>query len=117
MASQHFFVEGRYLGSRLIPNYRKMPGLETRWHHSYVYFCGRCGDLWARFLHDQAEFTQLMNVRCRKHGDGVLQCHETWADLPLRFERDWPLAAKRYEFETLIGLAEEKLKREESYAT
>lgn len=105
MALQHFFADGQYLGARKIPDLRVYPGLEVRRHFSYAYYCGRCGEIWGRFLHDIADYTQLIQLPCRKHGDGLLSCHPTWLDMPTRFEPDWPLAATKREFELLLAEA------------
>ena len=102
MATQHFFLGARYLGARSIPDWRVVPGLEVRWNFSYALYCGRCGEIWARFLHDRAEYTQLSHHPCRKHGGGELGCHSAWFDMPTRFEEDWPPEAIRYEFDVLI---------------
>ena len=107
MALQHFIVEGQYLGARAIPDLRQVPGMEVRRHYSYVLYCGRCGEIWARFLHDGAEYTQLSQIACRKHGDGKLSCWPAWLDVPTRFEQDWPPAAVRWEFDRLMEQTKE----------
>ena len=107
MALQHFFLRGNYLGNREIPDLRVVPGLEVRWQHSHVLYCGRCGEIWARFAHDGAEYTQLEQRACAEHGDGRLSGYPTWFDLPTRFEPDWPPAAIEYEFKRLMELTEE----------
>lgn len=111
MALQHFFVGQHYLGARTIEDLRVIPGLEVRRHYSYAYYCGRCGDIWARLLHDDASYTQLIQLPCRQHGgDGLLACHPTWTDMPIRFEDNWPLDAIKYEFEATLAKAEKELK-------
>jgi hypothetical protein len=107
VALQHFFVEGEYLGARQIPDMRWVPGLEVRRHFSYVLYCGRCGEIWARFAHDGAGYTQLSHRPCAKHGDGRLSDEPTWTDLPTRLEADWPPAAIAYEFKRWMELTEE----------
>ncbi len=109
MAAQHFFLRGQYLGSRRIPDFRVIPGMEVRPHFSYALFCMRCGDVWARFVHDKAELTQVTCRPCREHGDGHLSDHPAWLDMPTRFEDDWPDAATQYEFETLFPRALEAI--------
>ena len=101
MAAQHFFVEGRYLGSRTIHSYRQVPGLEVRWHHSYALYCIRCGEIWARFLHEGAPLTQLTQRLCTKHGDGRL------SNLHF-FQGDPHDDAIRYEFTTMLAQADKE---------
>lgn len=104
MAAQHFFVDGRYLGSREIPSYRKSPGLEVRWHHSYAIYCQFCGEIWGRFVHDKAPMTQFVNRNCIKHGDGRLSNLHYHQEDPHNFEPDWPDAAVAHEFRAWMAL-------------
>lgn len=106
LVSQHFFVEGRYLGARQIDPWWKVSGMTTRWQHSHVFFCCRCGDIWGRVLVDKATYTQCTVRVCAKHGDGRLSCPPSWFDDPTGFDSDWPSAAIRYEFEQTIAYAE-----------
>ena len=108
MALQHFFSEGRYLGSRTIQDNRVVPGLDIRRHHSYVLFCPRCGEVWGRVLHVGAEYTECNQRFCLKHGDGRIACPPAWFDWPTRFESDWPSAAIRWEFEATLRYAEKE---------
>lgn len=97
MATQHFLVGKAYLGSRAIPDFRVIPGLEARPHHSYAYFCLRCGDIWGRLAVDGAPLTQCVCRPCSKHGDGRLSnTHEVPGE-PYNFASDWPAAAIKYE--------------------
>jgi hypothetical protein len=105
MASQHFFVRTTYLGSREIPTMRIVPGLEVRPQHSIAYFCMRCGDIWARLLHDRALLTQCHMRPCKAHGDGRLSDPAEWFDMPTRVESDWPWDALKWEFEVSLALA------------
>jgi len=108
VATQHFFVGQTYLGSRLIPDFRTIPGIEVRRHHSYALFCPRCGDIWGRLIHDGAGYTQLTHRSCVKHGDGRLSdLHEHGE--PIYFEKDWPKDAVKYEFERFLEQAEKGL--------
>jgi hypothetical protein len=111
MATQHFFVDGIWLGSREIETMRLVPGLEIRPHYSYVYFCMRCGEIWGRVLHDRAKLTQAVSRACSSHGDGRLSCPDEWFDVPLRVEGDWPPAAIRNEFFASLN----KLESESNY--
>lgn len=106
MSAQHFFLGGRYLGSRVIPSYRQIPGLEVRYHYSYAYFCAHCGDIWARIIHEGAPVTQCVHRMCLAHGDGRLACPSTWLDEPVRFADDWPDAAVEVEFSALLPFME-----------
>ena len=110
MSTQHFFLGNRHLGSREIETTRIIQGLEVKPHDSYVYFCGRCGDIWARFLHDKARYTQCFHFPCAKHGDGHLSMLHDRADYdPLYFEENWPPAAVQYEFERFLAHAIKEL--------
>ena len=104
MAAQHFFVEGRYLGSRQIPDCRVVPGLDVRWHPSFALSCMRCGEIWGRFLHDKAPLTQPIVRPCLRHGDGRLAfTHHNLGD-PHNFDPDWPDEAVAYEFKAWMAL-------------
>lgn len=109
MARQDFFAYGRYLGSRQIPTNRVVPGLEIRPHRSYAFWCGWCGDVWARIIHQASPFTDLEYRNCRKHGDprfasdGRLSHNAAWMDSPIRYEPDWPAAAVALEFEATLN--------------
>lgn len=110
MASQHFFVGGAYLGSRIIPTNRVIPGLEIREAHSLALFCMRCGDVWGRLIHDKSRLTLCWMRPCLSHGDGALSLlhgapHEPYFDLA----DDWPDAAIKSEFLAELSLAERTL--------
>lgn len=109
MGTQHFFTEGRYLGQRTISDNRVVPGLEIRPHFSYVMFCGICGEIWGRVLHDKARYTQIISRSCLKHGDGRLSCPLIWEDDPTRFEFNWPSDAVRREFEATLKYEERRM--------
>ena len=104
MGRQTFFAGGRCLGARTIPDLRVVPGLEVRRHHSYALYCPRCGDIWARFLHDGADYTQLVHRNCAKHGDGRLANACVWPDDPTSWAADWPREAIRLELIALLNL-------------
>ena len=105
MALQHFFANGLYLGSRHIPDYRVIPGLEVRRHFSHVLFCPRCGEIWGRILHDGATYHQSTYRPCTKHGNGRLsELHEHGE--PVYFELDWPADAVTYEFKRYLEQAD-----------
>jgi hypothetical protein len=106
MALQHFIVGGAYLGNRLIENRRLVPGLDVRWHFSYNYYCLRCGEIWGRLLHDQAEFAQIICRPCLTHGDGRLSFTHFVAGEPYNFADDWPEAAVKSEFLAELTQAE-----------
>lgn len=105
MAKQHFFLGKEYLGSRTIPSYREVPGLEVRWHHSYALYCLRCGDIWARFMHESAPLTQLTCRPCLKHGEGNLANLHYFEGDPHNYDDDWPDKAIEYEFNALMAQA------------
>lgn len=117
MARQTIFAEGRYLGHREVPAFIKIPGFDIRPQHSYVYFCMRCGEIWARFLLDPPGLHQFRVRPCRKHGDGSLSCPPAWTDDPLRFDSTWPPEAVRWEFDIALSTAERQLAKESTHAT
>lgn len=102
---QHFFVEGRYLGSREIPNLvRSLDGPQP--HRSHVYFCPLCADIWGRLMTEpQLGWCQISTRKCRQHGEGTLACHPSWVDDPRQFGADWPDDAVKYEFEVMLERA------------
>lgn len=106
MSTQHIFVNGRHLGSRAIPSYRQIPGLEVRWHHSHALYCMQCGEIWGRFLHDKAPLTQLTVRPCLKHGDGRLANTHFLQGDPHNYESDWPDEAVAHEFGAWMALVE-----------
>lgn len=110
MASQHFFLGSRHLGTRQIPDMRIVPGLDVRPHHSYAFFCMRCGDIWGRLLHDRGRLTQCTIRPCARHGDGRFSTTFHFAGEPTNFEADWPPAAISHEFSCELALAEHALK-------
>lgn len=109
MASQHFFLGSRHLGSRRIEDTRCIPGLEVRRHYSYAFFCMRCGDIWGRLLHDHAVLTQCVTRPCAAHGDGRFSTTHFLAGEPTNFEPDWPPAAVAHEFSCELKLAQQYL--------
>lgn len=111
MALQSIFVHNRYLGSREVPNFFRLPGIEPRPTHSYCYFCMRCGEIWARFL-VPSSLHQIRCVPCEKHGDGRLACYRAWDWDPTHFDDSWPEAAMRYEFDVLMRRAEKEMQCE-----
>lgn len=98
MGTQHFILGKSVLGSRRIPDNRVIPGLEIRRHHSYAFFCLRCGDIWGRLLHEGAPLTQCITRPCLAHGEGRFSFTHFFAGEPYNFERDWPPAAIKHEF-------------------
>jgi hypothetical protein len=114
MAAQHFFLGQAYLGHRMIPDLRVVPGLEVRRHYSQVYFCMRCGEIWGRMIHDKAELTQNFNRPCLEHGGGNFSTPFPWPETCLDFADDWPAAAIAHEFKVELRLAERALNQLES---
>lgn len=103
--TQHFFLQGRYLGARQISAWFRLSGEAPRYQHSYVLFCGRCGDIWARLIVDGAPYTQVIQTPCRAHGDGRISCSPRWKDHPTCIDISWPSEAIRYEFERTLEQA------------
>ncbi len=96
MGRQTFFLGTRCLGSRNITDFRLIPGLEVRALHSRAYFCGKCGDIWGRLLHDKAGFTECTLRPCLAHGDGRFSQYHDFGE-GTDFSADWPAAAKLHE--------------------
>lgn len=97
MSTQQFYVGGRYLGQRPIPDWCIIPGLVTRKHFSVAFFCMRCGDVWGRLLNLDGALTQCVCRPCRKHGDGRLSRVFHTPDMPDDLSPAWPAAALRHE--------------------
>ena len=80
MQTQHFFIEGKYLGS--VPRDGRA--------HSHMFFCFQCGDVWARCPVDPPgpSSTNWVShpVRCRKCGAG----HTLTVDTPGSLWQEWP---------------------------
>ena len=93
MSAQHFFVHGRYLGERPIPPFKTSQTFGPMETQNWVYFCRKCGDIWARFLIDTATETNLAQHYCAKHGDGRLEGHSRFEWWETEFASDWPLDA------------------------
>lgn len=109
-ATQKFFVEGRYLGSRQIRAWNDRPPFGMLPVCGVALFCPNCGDLWARILPVDATWTQSYIRKCKRHGDGTLSavpCLFYWQEN--EFAEDWPPAAIRHEFLTLLEQAERRL--------
>jgi len=106
MGTQHFILGKSVLGARKIPDLRVIPGLEVRFHHSYCFFCIRCGEIWGRLLHDRAEYTQCVCRPCLAHGDGRFSHASFFPGEPDNFERNWPVAAMRHELLAEISFTE-----------
>jgi len=97
MAKQTFEANGRWLGSRQIESFRKIPGFPIVVQYSYAYFCPRCGDIWSRLWHEDSSHWQLIHRYCQEHGDGRLSLEFPSCE-PLGIEKDWPRDALRREF-------------------
>lgn len=98
MGKQYFIVGKSVLGSRTIPDNRIFPGMEVRRNYSFALFCGKCGEVWGRLLHDAAVYTQVRVVPCLKHGDGRFSLTFPWPEECFNFEDDWPPEAIKHEF-------------------
>jgi hypothetical protein len=64
--TQHFFIEGQYLGEvlrepRLVEGQLLQP-------KSLLFYCGTCGDVWAKMPVDGCEWLGY-RMSCRKHAD------------------------------------------------
>jgi len=111
MGQQHFFVEGRWLGSRRIPDKRVIPGLEIRQHDSLNYYCILCGEIWGRLVHEGARLHQCTFRFCARHGDGRLsQDYIGPSYAQDYFEEDWPDGAVRHEFERFLDRIDKELR-------
>jgi hypothetical protein len=111
MAAQHFFVGGKYLGTRQIPDNRVMPGMDIKRYDSQVFYCLLCGEIWGRIIHEKAPYNQITCRQCSSHGDGRLS--DDWMPPEYnrtRFEEDWPPDAVKYEFEQQLKWHTKELK-------
>lgn len=63
---QHFFIEGKYLGSaeRVSPFIHSHHG-DLREPYGVAYFCRVCGEVWAKFPVEGRQWVSY-NVTCRK---------------------------------------------------
>ena len=69
----------------------------------------RCGEIWARLIHERARLTQFIIRPCREHGDGRLSTPYPCDD-PLEFSpSSWPDLAVQHEFLSNLELAEREL--------
>ena len=107
MATQQFYVGGRYLGQRTIPDNYVVPGFDVRHHFSYAFFCMRCGEVWGRLVHLPAKLTQCVCRPCQKHGDGRLSTTHFFQGECTNLEADWPADAIRHELLCELDLAQD----------
>lgn len=96
MAIQHFVVQGKYLGSRQVPNFLSSSTFGMRATWTMCLFCPQCADIWARLVVEGAGYAQNWTERCPKHGGGAIdrECRFEW--WPCALEKDWPEEALRY---------------------
>lgn len=105
MSLQHFFVKGKFLGSRTIPDYTM--GLDgMRINHSYVLVCPKCQEIWARLMHDHPMAdTQIERVQCPEHAiwpsDGTLSAQSPYPGYLREWQPDWPKAASCHDIYVL----------------
>lgn len=95
MTPQHFFVLGKYLGSRQVPPFMRA-SMGTRVTYSCCWYCPKCADIWARLIVEGADYAQCWTENCPKHGGGRIdrECRFEW--WPCALEADWPEEALRY---------------------
>lgn len=119
MNAQHFWLANSYLGSRQIGNAwiadeQSAARRTALVHHHLVYFCQYCGTVWGRVTYDYASPRWEICVRaCAEHGmipleayvAGSLQSTYPGSD-PLKFARDWPRDAMKWEADLLLRKAE-----------
>jgi hypothetical protein len=109
MPSQHFFVQGRYLGSRQVPRFSTSSTFGARVTWTTCLFCPECADIWARLIVEDAGYSQCWPERCPKHGGGELDrtCRFEW--WPCELEADWPEEALRYVLLRELKLFEQRM--------
>jgi hypothetical protein len=119
MNAQHFWLANSYLGSRQIGNAwiadeQSAARRTALVHHHLAYFCQYCGTVWGRVTYDYASPRWQICVRaCAEHGmipleayvAGSLQSTYPGSD-PLKFARDWPRDAMKWEADLLLRKAE-----------
>ena len=119
MNAQHFWLANSYLGSRQIGNVwiadeQSAARRTALVHHHLAYFCQYCGTVWGRVTYDYASHRWEICVRaCAEHGmipleayvAGSLQSTYPGSD-PLKFARDWPRDAMKWEADLLLRKAE-----------
>lgn len=96
MPTQHFIVEGRYLGSREVSSFRRDSTFGSRPVEGICYFCPQCGEIWARLAVEDTNYHQSAVESCPKHGGGRIDRNSRYEWLPWALERDWPEEALRY---------------------
>lgn len=107
MSTQQFYVHGRYLGQRTIPDWCVIPGLTTRRQFSLALFCMRCGEVWGRLVTLDAKLTQCVCRPCERHGDGRLSRMFHTPDVPDGLAVDWPKPALQWELSRELDLVGE----------
>lgn len=115
MNNQHFWLANRYLGSRSvgdvwIADEQSAARRTALRQHNLAYFCQYCGTVWARVTYDRASSRWEICARaCSEHGmttldaevAGSLRSSYPGVD-PLKFARDWPPEAIKWEAELLL---------------
>lgn len=115
MNNQHFWLANRYLGSRpvgdaWIADEQSAARRTALRQHNLAYFCQYCGTVWARVTYDRASSRWEICARaCSEHGmtpldaevAGSLRSSYPGVD-PLKFARDWPPEAIKWEAELLL---------------
>ena len=108
MSTQHFLIRERYLGNRIIDNYRDDPGIGIHIANSYILVCGRCQDVWARVLHDHfAAYTQVLQRACPDHiqypADGFISSASSRYPDALALDITWPSEAIQHDFTVALS--------------
>lgn len=67
MFEQHFYIEGRFMGSVVRPHV--VVHAERHPPLSIGYFCGQCGDIWAKSPVTPHQTWDLKWATCPKHVD------------------------------------------------
>lgn len=107
MPDQHFFVEGRSLGS--CPRYPIHQHGHPDKPQSFAFFCPVCAEVWARAVIFDTKF-RVFTVPCRKHThDGWRVPGSLWLPLELDFIAAFSGEVLKREFLLHLDYAESKL--------
>ena len=66
---QHFFIEGKHLGTTTRGNVFVHGELQAP--TSVAYFCPKCAEIWARGMVEGSPHCEVRSVDCRKHPSRV----------------------------------------------
>ncbi len=109
MTIQYFWANGNFLGQRIAPKYFRAADEPVQSNRAFC--CLKCGDVWARITVDTPNVGWVFCSRpCRKcfvpqfswYHHGTLADPIHWRDSAIQFGDDWPEAAIRWEFQSML---------------